>query len=173
MNRKGQSAIEYLMNYAWAIALIIIVGVAIFSLDIGGLRSSIQGSGSQLRASGQTISVNDWVWQDTNNDGEDTFILSVQNNGANKVELENVTAVEIDGTDISGDGFNSGDISATLFPGQDNNNIQIGLNGTVNGAVDLSTDDTYNLKVRITYNNTDTGILHNPEYTLSGTVENG
>ena len=61
-NPKGQAAIEYLMNYAWAIALIIIVGVAIFSLNIGNLGGSLSGSGSGLSQQFEQVAIIGYTW---------------------------------------------------------------------------------------------------------------
>ena len=160
---KGQSAIEYLMNYAWAIALIIIVGVAIFGLDIGGIKSAIQGSGSKIRAAGQTVAVTDWVWNSSAS-SNDNFTIVVQNNGANKITFLNATIFEVDGTTILG--LNVTSCGSTLFPGEKTPSC------IINTTQNKNAGNTYSLKVRITYNNTDTGISHSPEYKLDGSAEN-
>ncbi|MBI4017890.1 MAG: hypothetical protein HY366_03020, partial [Candidatus Aenigmarchaeota archaeon] len=55
--RKGQAAIEYLTNYTWAIAVIIIVGIAIFGLNIGGVRNSLTTQSSTVIQGGEQLSV--------------------------------------------------------------------------------------------------------------------
>ncbi len=46
MNNKGQSALEYMMTYGWAILIIVIVAVILYSMGIFSPRSSVTATSS-------------------------------------------------------------------------------------------------------------------------------
>lgn len=59
--RKGQSAIEYLTTYGWALLAIIIVGAVLVNMGIFN-----QCQTNTPRYSGQSVALADWGWQGTN-----------------------------------------------------------------------------------------------------------
>lgn len=92
MGSRGQATIEYLMNHAWVIALIIVAGVAIFALDIGDIKVSIEGKNPRQYAAdvavvghtcGGTSTVNFIKTLDT--PGEIGLHTSISAVGANNV----------------------------------------------------------------------------------------
>lgn len=161
------------MNYAWAIALIIIVGVAIYALDIGGLRTSIGGQGSQLSGAADTLSMSGPPSFKANNGptANATLQVAFQNNGPNKLNFTNATITEFDGSTLSAHVvpcspnkiMYSGDRSLA-------SDCTIQLNQSSAG-ITKSAGQSFSLKLKITYNDTATGILYTPTYTISGKAQ--
>ena len=155
--RKGQSAIEYLMNYAWAIALIIIVGVAIFALDVGGLRSSVVGQGSRATAGAQEVQIVDYTY-----DADENLTLVIQNNAANTINLTNVSVVTIDG---SSSGVSN---STDDFVSPGNNVIRIVSNVE---TTDRTAGQSFEAVVEISYTDVVTTLDKKSRVTISGVVQ--
>ncbi len=156
-NRKGQSAVEYLMNYAWAIALIIIVGIAIFGLDVGGIRTSIVGQGSTVVSSAEEVSVRDHKY-DT--DGNLTLVL--RNNGASVVNMSLFNVTEKDGATITGA---SNSDSENVGPGE------VSSTKTINVEDSATVGRAYEITIEITYKDSDTDVTNKIRHELKGSVQ--
>ncbi len=155
--KKGQSAIEYLMNYAWAIALIIIVGVAIFALDVGGLRSSVVGQGSRATAGANEVQIVDYTY-----DSNDNLTLVLQNNGANLINVTNVSTITVDGTASV-----TSNTTAQLVSSGNTETFTI----DTTGQSDVSTGNPFEVLVEITYTDKSTDLDKKIRHTISGTVQ--
>jgi hypothetical protein len=106
-NRKGQSAIEYLTTYGWALLAIVIVGAVLMQM---GVFSQCQTT--TPRFSGQSVAMENWQYTGTNNI---TMVFTAVNQD---VDLNNVTldygdgdVAYYDGSQVSISAGNSG----TLF----------------------------------------------------------
>lgn len=105
--RKGQSAIEYLTTYGWALLAIVIVGAVLMQM---GVFSQCQTT--TPRFSGQSVAMENWQYTGTNNV---TMVFTAVNQD---VDINNVTldygggdVVYYDGSTVSISAGNSG----TLF----------------------------------------------------------
>ena len=156
---KGQAAIEYLMNYAWAIALIIIVGVAIFGLNIGGIRNSLSTQSSQVTQAGEQLAI---IGHKCASDS--TFTLAVQNNGANKLTINgNWTVQGLAGA--SGSVGTCNPSPTTVFPGETSTCSSVVLTscGTVG--------QPYKIGIVMNYTDTQTNIQNKPIRNITGTTQ--
>jgi len=89
--RKGQSAIEYLMTYGWMLLVVAIVGGAIFATVQGQCTQSSSGF------TGQDLSVAEFGVAEVG--GTQVLQIDVQNTGADSVEVDSaVLTDEDDGT---------------------------------------------------------------------------
>ncbi|MBI4017891.1 MAG: hypothetical protein HY366_03025 [Candidatus Aenigmarchaeota archaeon] len=154
--RKGQAAIEYLTNYTWAIAVIIIVGIAIFGLNIGGVRNSLTSQSSTITQAGEQLAVVGHTCSGT------TLTVSVQNNGANRLALSNGWYM---GSVAGATGAGSCNPNATsLFPSE-----------TTACAAALTNCGTigqpYKVYVVMNYTDTQSGTLYKPNRTLTGVTQ--
>ena len=168
MDRRGQAAIEYLMNYAWAIALIIIVGVAIFSLNLGDIGFSLSSSGSGLSQQFEQVAVTGYKWGVTpSTDINDTFILTLQNNGANKITVNRVNVTEIDKSAVIVITHNT--TSTSLFPGETvTRTINISTSGL---GITKKAGDQFTVKVAVNYTDDETAVVYNSARTLKGKAQ--
>jgi hypothetical protein len=83
--RKGQSAIEYLMTYGWMLLVVAIVGGAIFATVQGQCTQSSSGF------TGQDVQIAEFGVS-----GEDELQIELQNTGADSVVVNNITFTDQD-----------------------------------------------------------------------------
>ncbi|MBI4017893.1 MAG: hypothetical protein HY366_03035 [Candidatus Aenigmarchaeota archaeon] len=159
-SRKGQAAIEYLMNYAWAIALIIIVGVAIFGLNIGGIRNSLSTQSSQVTQAGEQLAL---IGYKCTTNAASGFTISLQNNGANKLTLGNPTIDVLSGG--SGSGITCTPASTTLFPGE---TTTCATTATVSCT---TVGQPYKAGVVLVYTDAQTSIQNKPVRNITGVTQ--
>lgn len=132
--RKGQSAIEYLTTYGWALLAIIVVGAVLVNMGIFD-----QCQTTQPRFSGSTLDIDSWGWT-----GSDSMDITFQ---AINQDI-NVTTIEWDWNDDgtyedSHDAAGSGGVA-----------INAGQTGTANvpaGTLSTSTGECAKANLRITY----------------------
>ncbi len=170
---KGQSSVEYLMNYAWALALVLIAVGAIFALDIGGLTSGISGTGSSSGEGFETVAVTGHrVYSCNPNCNLD---LAVQNNGEEKINLTSVEIMEMDGTTINGMVTAASTCNAELFPGERTTCLTMEFDAQNVGT--FTVDDPYTLRIALNYTILDFSnnpvTTQTPERTLQGHIEAG
>lgn len=85
---RGQSAMEYLMNYWWAVLLALIVGAVLWKLGIPGMGTELTSKGQMLQTSlSTTLSPIDGGSAVIIGNDVTFFTLSVENKGATPVEL--------------------------------------------------------------------------------------
>ncbi len=152
-NRKGQTAMEYLMTYGWAILIIIIVAAALFALGVfnpGTFTQSTSVGFSQFN-----VPTGSWQWLSTPD--PDTFTIILANQAGSRIEVNNVVATA--GTSSVCD---SGALTTQLAPNQESTfTIICGV------GVNLVQGTAYTASVTITYDNLDTGLN---DFRSTGTV---
>lgn len=159
--RRGQASLEYLMNYTWVLALLIVVGAAIFSLNLTDISFSLSGSGSGFSQQFEQVSVTGHIWKvDEAEDRNDTLELALQNNGDNEVTVQRVNLTEIEDDPVSNVTDNS--TTSSLFPGERTTRV-LQINKTLLG-ITRSAGDPYEVTVEVTYRD-DTA---DQQYTTSG-----
>lgn len=151
-SRKGQSAIEYLTTYGWALLAIIIVGAVLVNM---GVFSQCQTT--TPRFSGQNVAIDSWSFTGTN-----SMSMTVQ------ALQQDVTVTDID-FDWNGDGTYedaNGGLSLTVSAGN-TNTTQTDLS-----VPSLTSGECAGGDVRITYNVTGgaDGAIATGSGTLSGPV---
>lgn len=186
--RKGQASIEYLMNYAWAIALIIIIVAAIISLDIVNLQYSLSGSDSSFGQEFENVAVAGHRLHSCSSSSNCLMDITLKNNGAERVNVTELEVLEMENTAINsmasiGDCTRTGTTIQTkndagnkdgdMSPGETMQCRDVEFNAQNLG--DWSVGDPYSLRLRIKYNITDfegnSISQFNPETTLQGKIE--
>ncbi len=159
--KKGQTAMEYLMTYGWAILIIIIVAAALFALGVFN-----PGTFTQQTATGFTqLQVPTGGWRI---DGAtEVFTLVFANQAGGSINVTSVTttigtnARTNDTTTSLGPASNSGAI--LLTPNQ-----QTAVN--VNMVQDYAVGSSYTARVEISYTNLNTGLPQRSSGTVTGVV---
>ena len=168
--KKGQTAMEYLMTYGWAILIIIIVAAALFALGVFN-----PGTFTQSTATGfPQIQVPTGGWSMSGS--ADTLTLVFANQAGAVID---VTAVKVSiGTNVE-----TNDTTTNLGPIGNNGAIQLSPNqqaavninmgtsgGNPAGGVDYTAGTSYTAQVEITYTNTNTGLQQKSSGTVTGVV---
>jgi hypothetical protein len=156
--KKGQSAMEYLMTYGWAILIVIIVAAALYALGVFN-PATYAGSRATGFANIGTPATGNWKLSATA--AEDQFTVKLKNNLASRL-MFTAAAVKIGATDCTGEDFN------------DAANMTVGIGGefTVEGNCGaFQSGNTYTATVELTYDNLDSGLTGFKETgTVTGTV---
>jgi len=152
--RKGQSAMEYLMTYGWAILIVIIVAAVLYQLGIfnpstytttaavGFPNFNVPSGGFQLSSAGIL------TMQLTNGVGATINITYIGANVGSSINESTITA----------------DAGLAVGPGQT-------TTLTFSNLGSRNTGSSYNAKVNVTYTNADSGLAgFVSSGTLSGTV---
>jgi archaellum component FlaG (FlaF/FlaG flagellin family) len=171
--RKGQAAVEYLMNYAWAIALIIIVGIAIFALDVGGLRTSIQSQGDLGFQTGDAAAIQDLEYVfDANSLGHDNVTLTIKNNGDGSITFaqDEITVNFVNGESASASSTlnNCPDGSETVFAGQRLTSCRI---SNITSPSGLEAGKRATVAFKINYTDDESGLKHEVSKNLTPTAQ--
>lgn len=90
MNNKGQSALEYLMTYGWALVVIVIVVAALFAFGIFNPPSA-----------GTCTGLSKLAYKDHDVNADDAFTLIVANGNIGRITLDPITGITLGG-DFSG-----------------------------------------------------------------------
>jgi hypothetical protein len=149
--KRGQSALEYLVTYGWAILVIVIIAALLAYFGVFNPSRYV----SEKQASGfVAFGVTDWnILAST-----DDLTIKLTNNGANKVTISSVV---LNGT-ASGNATAS---PTSISPGETTTVTSDGAIFT--GAV----GDSYDVTVSITYTDTKSGLAHTETGKLMGKVE--
>ena len=150
MERKGQSALEYLMTYGWALIVIaIVIGVLVFIMSTTTSASTCTSDNTQITYVDHIVNTSD---------SNATLILT---NAAGKTI--NVTAV-------SGTGDFSGTLGSPIIVNESAtpDPIGAGLNLEINQIEAPSTSGSYRGTLAVTY--TRTGLTHTATLTCSGSA---
>ena len=150
--RKGQAALDFLMTYGWAIALVVIIAAVLFALGIFDV-SNFVGS----KAAGFSgVAVKGWKL-----DSAGTFTIKVSNQVGQPIRLDAVNVTVGQNTTS----FSAGVPSATIASGADY--PQSSTMNTSAGAFGTQTVNSgYTAKVIIVY----TDLSSNFQYTTTGTL---
>jgi hypothetical protein len=155
--KKGQSAMEYLMTYGWAILIVIIVAAALYALGVfnPGMYTGARATGFAnigAPATGQ------WKLGATT---PDNFELNLKNNLASRLNFTAVT-VSIGATTCT-----NGDFDGSAY-------AEVGIGGSFKVEADcpgFTAGNSYSATVSLTYNNLDSGLTGFTETgTVTGTV---
>ncbi len=85
---RGQSAMEYLMNYWWAVLLALMVGTVLWKLGIPGIGSELTSKGEALKTSiSTTLSPMDGGVAVVAGEDVSYFVLNLKNKAPSQVEL--------------------------------------------------------------------------------------
>lgn len=152
--KKGQSAIEYMMTYGWAILVIMIVGIVMWQMGIFEFGKSVnpgKNGFSQITLLDHTASK-----------GEGKIKLVVVNDAGTRLTLNSVTATMING----GTGACSSDFTSPtdMLPA---GTFLVNLTCTFVGNV----GDYYRAEVNIDYTNPASELGHNSVGKIWGPME--
>ncbi|MFH1721007.1 MAG: hypothetical protein ABH950_00225 [Candidatus Altiarchaeota archaeon] len=157
---RGQSALEYLMTYGWAILVVIGVGVAMWQMGVLNIGSSAVAPGK--RGFSQ-VSPLDWS---LSGDGVLTIVLT--NDAGVRVEVSNVAAtIYTPSTASCGNDYSGAPLE--VRPGQ-----QISSTLTFGGGCDPFSSDSgeyYRANVTILYLNKGSSLEHSSVGEIFGPVE--
>ena len=150
MKMKGQSAMEYLMTYGWAILIIVIVAAALYAL---GVFNPATYSGTRATGFDPLLAPTEWALSGT------TFSLSVQNQLGYQI---NITSISVDLGNS-----NTGSISPNTYvaTGSPLPNQQITLSSNV------ASGTSYSAKVTIKYIKQGGAIEMSTSGTLTGVAQ--
>lgn len=147
--RKGQSAIEYLTTYGWALLAIVIVGAVLMQMGVFS-----QCSSTTPRSSGQSLAIADWQYNSNNQvtiEFEaidqtvnvtgitlqyDTWTTDMAPNGQAGVDISAGTSqtISVSGLGLSSGSCGSAAVNVTADVG-DISGSQIAFDGTMTGPV--------------------------------------
>ncbi len=147
MERKGQSALEYLMTYGWALIVIaIVIGVLVFIM-------STTTSGSNCTSDNTQI-----IYVDHAVDSSGALDLRVQNGAGQSVII----------SDLNVGGDWTGSTSEPTLPKTVTTGNEVTIKST---DVGITSGGTYRGTVDITYKRgSSTGVEHNATITCTGTA---
>jgi len=164
--KRAQAAMEYLMNYWWAILLAIIVGGALWKMGIFRLGSTLAGQASKVEAQAGTVAIIDHAISGT---GASVAIVNNGNTIVNitKVYLNNVPVNSTNGGVSPGPGAQTGEANgfswAKLDPGE---RATFSCSAS---ACTCTSGNPYKLNVTYEYYDEDTGINHTQTRIFTGT----
>ena len=153
--RKGQAALDFLMTYGWAIALVVIIAAVLFALGIFNV-SNFVGS----KAAGFSgVAVSGWKYDPTG-----TLSMVLSNQVGDPIQVEAINA-------SLGTGVNPITSFAPVFP---SNTVATGQSinevGTPSPLQNLTTATGYTAQVTITYEDLTTDFNYTTTGTLTGKV---
>jgi len=156
--KKGQSAMEYLMTYGWAILIVIIVAAALYAL---GIFNPAMYQGSRVTGFANIGQPSVGSWKLSSAAAEDQFVLKLKNNLGSRLNFTAAT-VTVGTTSCTTD-FN------------DDPYVEVGPGGEftveANCGTTFTSGSSYTAKVELTYDNLDTGLTGFKETgTVTGTV---
>ena len=150
-SRKGQAALDFLMTYGWAIALVVIIAAVLFALGIFDV-SNFTGS----RAAGFSgVAVKGW-----NMNSAGTMTMKFSNQVGTQIRIDGVSIqVGQNITTLSG------------LPGTMNTGEESAVISTTAGAFGVQTPGTgYTAKVNINYTDTNANFAYTTSGTLTGRI---
>lgn len=149
--KKGQTALEYLMTYGWAILIVIVVVAALYSL---GLTKPCRWVGTQVSGFGET------PVSGIKFDTTPQLTLSLQRQKPGDI---NITGVSFTST-ANGNGALTVSPPTTLRSGATATQFIVSGGAGVAG-------DCYSIDVTVNYTEIDTGTTHQSVGRISGTIE--
>lgn len=163
LQNRGQSALEYLMTYGWAILVVIGVGVAMYEMGV------LSGAGENIQPGKRGFSqVSPLDWSVVGTGG-----------GAVNIVLTNEAGVRVEVSDVAVSIYTPGtvdcstDFSGTpqkLRPGQQES-VQLTPTECGGSGFEFPTGEYYRANVTITYTNLGSSLQHNSVGEIFGPVE--
>lgn len=161
MNNKGQSALEYLMTYGWALVVIIIVIAALFAFGIFNPPTG-----------GTCRGLDKLLYKDHTAAQSGASTLSLQNGTGSTINDLAITF----GGDFNADGIANPAAAATIRE-SDGTDIPTPYNVGSAGVFVVSSADAgptttgnYSGTITIQYTNTSTGLVHSETATCTGNI---
>ncbi len=150
-SRKGQAALDFLMTYGWAIALIVIIAAVLFALGIFDINNFV---GNKAVGFSQ-VAVKGWGM-----DTAGTFTIKLSNQAGVPISISNVSiTVGNVTTAVTG-------MPVALTTGQDSAILTTATGGF--GA--QATGSSYTAKVTVSYVDTNANFPYTTSGTLTGKV---
>ncbi len=143
---KGQSAMEYLMTYGWAIVIVIIVAAALVALGFFDIPTPEAATGFEIGAP----AAGSW-----NLDGSDgTFTFRMTSSKAYNIQITALAVTNDAGIACTGEQVNGVDPTVTPVSVATGQTIAVTANCT---SLGLGAGSNYNLNVAFDYTNVDGG----------------
>ncbi len=158
MMRKGQTAMEYLMTYGWAILIVIIVAGALYALGVFNPATYTQEGATGFSSVGAPAPGS---WQ-LKTDG--SFVVLLKNNLPNTINITAAT-VKLGNVECSTIRVNNQN-PATNPVGPIGTGADFNITATCTNAPSTA-GSAYSISVTLTYDNLDTGLT---DFTDSGTL---
>ncbi len=149
--KKGQAALDFLMTYGWAIALIVIIAAVLFALGIFDVNAFV---GNKAVGFSQ-IAVKGWGLSTAG-----TFTIKLSNQAGVPVSIDNVSIV-IGNTTATLNG-----LPVSLTTGADSAILSTGAGAFGN----QTSGNSYTAKVTIAYTDTNANFPYTTSGTLTGKV---
>jgi|YelNatPaOPRAMG01_1025707.scaffolds.fasta_scaffold184474_2 hypothetical protein len=153
--RKGQTALEYLMTYGWAILIVIIVVAALYAL---GLTKPCKWQANPTISLPPDFTVDPGsvkVWNDPNDAGQTHILFKVTNNKQTVDIDDNALTVTLRGVSGTGTALQNDDSWDVGEP----KNVDIDWGSTV-----VTAGDCYTIDLKLTYK------VGTSTYTWGGTI---
>ena len=145
--RKGQAALDFLMTYGWAIALVVIIAAVLFSLGVFDVGNFVGNKAAGFSG----VAVKGW-----NLASDGTFTMKVSNQVGQKISINSITVTN------AGTAKNVSGLPVTLSSGADSATLSSAAAAFGNST----TGTSYTAQVVIAY----TDLNANFNYSTSGTV---
>jgi len=145
--KKGQAALDFLMTYGWAIALVVIIAAVLFAMGVFDTSNFI---GSKA-AGFSGVAVSSW-----NLNSAGGMQIKVSNQVGKKIEIQNITAKvgTLESNNTTKHNLTTGEATTFDFSGF--------------GAANVG--NSYTSVVTIIYKELDSGFLYTTTGTLTGKV---
>jgi len=148
-SKKGQTAMEYLMTYGWAILAVLVIGGVLYYLGIFSPGTLV----GESKTGFSQVDVDQWAIQ-----GGDNISMVVMNRAGETVNIETIY--------ITADGSTeSTDIGETVNTGQ-----KTTLTTPAGLPNSYAQGEAYRLDVSIQFNYSSSGLVKNSSGRLTGTV---
>jgi hypothetical protein len=145
--RKGQAALDFLMTYGWAIALVVIIAAVLFAMGVFDTSNFVGNKASGFSG----VAVRDFRMAPEGN-----LTLQLMNQVGKRIQVYNVTAVI---------GTNSGNNTTLVtFATGAQNTITLDIEGSEGGTV----GESFTSAVTIQYTDLESGLNHTTSGTLIG-----
>ena len=151
--KKGQAALDFLMTYGWAIALVVIIAAVLFAMGLFDTSNFVGNKATGFAG----VAVNSW---NINNAGN--MQLRLMNQVGKRIQVNNITAQETGGTLRIATVPSSGIASDANV----SNGAYITYNLTAVGPTTAAVGSGYTAMVSISY----TDIESNFNYVTTGTL---
>ena len=142
---KGQSAMEYLMTYGWAIIIVIIVAAALYALGVFNPSSYTQTAVSGFTEIGKPAA-GSWQYK-----ANGTFTVKLVNQLSYPINLTAVTVQTTGGQSCSSVQVNGGNVGASTIANGGDMTVTANCPSSSAGA-------SFSVKVDLTYTNVDQGL---------------
>ncbi len=152
INSKGQSALEYLMTYGWALVVIIIVIAALFAFGIFNPPSA-----------GTCSGLNKFLYKDHTVETDGTVTIALGNGSGSTINAISALYGGNDFTDVAGETVTvDGVVATSVTTGGDFLVVSAAAVGPTTGS--------YSGTITVTYTTASSGLPHTETATCTGSV---